>query len=529
MNYKIQHGDTLSALAKRYGTSVAALAQANGIKDPNKIYAGARLIIPDKFQSKADQSNADRNDGYAKRKPSLEEYTGSHPKLDPSNAGNDDEETTTTGSKEDPRRQETDDENSTVSQVTNPAKQPSTGGSYPLYAQGDPRWGQDPMGTDGGKKDHIAAIGCAMTTVTMALDGITGQKMTPKEMNEFLRKNGGYDRGGSVNWEVMGKAARPPVGVKRQPEGSYGPKQIDAELAAGRPVAIHVDYHGKNGAKGPDGKGDHWILITGKTADGHYTANDPAGGKQITMHEENGKLVADSGKPYVSTGGAVTFSRGPAGGTTNGTTTTPPVNETGPVKTTVSGTDNGYKSIDPADFRKGGTQSLAAIVVGNAEGNRTPNGSIVHKGHFDGHGDPANGARNIGSFSAQGKYVTQSGNDPYKADQLVLNDMAAATPAFEKAAKDAGLDPHNALLLSTYYDMKVQSPATAAAFLKELPGLAKTGVTPENLVKAKIHAFYNNGKSGGWHDPKYANKVHADAERRMRAIVTALKAQGLAN
>jgi LysM repeat protein len=43
----IKSGDTLSALAKQYGTTVDALAQVNKIADPNKIKAGASLIIPE--------------------------------------------------------------------------------------------------------------------------------------------------------------------------------------------------------------------------------------------------------------------------------------------------------------------------------------------------------------------------------------------------------------------------------------------------------------------------------------------------
>ena len=46
MDYRIQSGDTLWALARRYGTTVDALARANGIANPNLIYAGASLRIP---------------------------------------------------------------------------------------------------------------------------------------------------------------------------------------------------------------------------------------------------------------------------------------------------------------------------------------------------------------------------------------------------------------------------------------------------------------------------------------------------
>lgn len=45
--YKIKPGDTLSGIAKRYGTSVKALASANNISNPNRIYAGQMLTIGD--------------------------------------------------------------------------------------------------------------------------------------------------------------------------------------------------------------------------------------------------------------------------------------------------------------------------------------------------------------------------------------------------------------------------------------------------------------------------------------------------
>jgi len=45
-NYLIKRGDTLSGIAARYHTSVAALAQLNGIRNVNLIYAGASLRLP---------------------------------------------------------------------------------------------------------------------------------------------------------------------------------------------------------------------------------------------------------------------------------------------------------------------------------------------------------------------------------------------------------------------------------------------------------------------------------------------------
>jgi len=44
--HNIRWGDTLSALASRYKTSVSKLAQLNGIKNPNLIIAGRTLRLP---------------------------------------------------------------------------------------------------------------------------------------------------------------------------------------------------------------------------------------------------------------------------------------------------------------------------------------------------------------------------------------------------------------------------------------------------------------------------------------------------
>jgi LysM repeat protein len=44
--YVVDPGDTLSAVAARYGTTTQALVQANGLASANLIYVGQRLLIP---------------------------------------------------------------------------------------------------------------------------------------------------------------------------------------------------------------------------------------------------------------------------------------------------------------------------------------------------------------------------------------------------------------------------------------------------------------------------------------------------
>lgn len=45
--YLVRRGDTLTAIAAEHGTSVAAIAQRNGITDIHRVYAGTTLRLPD--------------------------------------------------------------------------------------------------------------------------------------------------------------------------------------------------------------------------------------------------------------------------------------------------------------------------------------------------------------------------------------------------------------------------------------------------------------------------------------------------
>ena len=47
ITYVIQPGDTLSEIALRYGTTISTLTQLNGISNPDKIYAGNTIKVPE--------------------------------------------------------------------------------------------------------------------------------------------------------------------------------------------------------------------------------------------------------------------------------------------------------------------------------------------------------------------------------------------------------------------------------------------------------------------------------------------------
>ena len=46
ISYTVQRGDTLSAIARRYGTTVAEIVRLNNISNPNLIITGQKLLIP---------------------------------------------------------------------------------------------------------------------------------------------------------------------------------------------------------------------------------------------------------------------------------------------------------------------------------------------------------------------------------------------------------------------------------------------------------------------------------------------------
>ncbi|MBC7236153.1 MAG: LysM peptidoglycan-binding domain-containing protein [Chloroflexi bacterium] len=46
LTHRVRYGETLSSIARRYGVSVRALIQANGLSDPNQVFVGQVLVIP---------------------------------------------------------------------------------------------------------------------------------------------------------------------------------------------------------------------------------------------------------------------------------------------------------------------------------------------------------------------------------------------------------------------------------------------------------------------------------------------------
>ncbi|MGI5864857.1 MAG: LysM peptidoglycan-binding domain-containing protein [Myxococcales bacterium] len=332
--YQVKAGDTLSAIAARYRTTVSALAKANSIANVNLIRVGQKLVIPDSFTPSASQLNVPsaelkrgsqgaavkdlqnalvklgymtkaematgpgifgpRTEAALKRFQSRNGvqatgYYGPQTRAALTKAlGN------PSAAAQEERRTSSSSSSSANTDLRN---------GTPLYRQGDPRWGSRTLG----RNYTIASAGCAMTATAMAISKISGRPITPGELDAYLDRNGGYS-GDALYWD---KAAQARGLHASRPAWSLA--TIDANLKAGRPVVIGVDY--KAGSGGGANGTDHWITIVGRKVDNSgkvtYIAHDPANGQVMYLTASGGRLQGktSSGRNYRSTGCLVTFSK----------------------------------------------------------------------------------------------------------------------------------------------------------------------------------------------------------------------------
>ena len=133
-----------------------------------------------------------------------------------------------------------------------------------LY-QNDEKWKNTKLGNS---SETIGSWGCLLTSVTMLLNGI-GYNETPDTVNEKMKKAGGFQGAlfmPSVVPYIWGNC----VYRDMQPcESSARPiAQIDAAVAAGKPVILQVDWSKQAGTQ------THFVLVKEKKGN-DYILYDP--------------------------------------------------------------------------------------------------------------------------------------------------------------------------------------------------------------------------------------------------------------
>ena len=440
--HTVRRGDTLSALAKQYNTTVDKLAKANNIKDVNLISVGQKLKLPDSFE-----------------RPSTSR---------PSQGGGDNfqQAPASSSGRAGPAR---DDDGRQF---------PTSADGTPIFKQGDAQWGGRSLGTG----SSISAAGCAMTSTAMALSKISGKVINPGELDAYLDKNGGY----SGNGLIWGQAAKM-AGMGASKPG-WSMDNINKQIDAGRPVVIGVDY--KAGSNGGANGTDHWIAVTRREGN-TYFANDPASGKEIALKLQGGKLVGPNN--YKSTGELVTFSGGnPRPGTA------PAGGGSGPAPTKPSGGNASIKGLDlpGGDLEKGAKGAAvkqlqtALVKLGHmtqAEMNTGPGifgpkteaalkefqaaHGVPNTGYygpktraaFDKLGADVGGTKGTGGSSGPGP-VTGPGNEPGAKGGVSLAQLRKIMPNLSQAKAEQYL-PH---LNKAMAEAGINTPKRQAAFLAQL-------------------------------------------------------------
>lgn len=133
-----------------------------------------------------------------------------------------------------------------------------------LY-QNDDAWKKTPLGNS---SETIGSWGCLLTSVTMMLNGI-GYNETPVTANEKFRSNGGFN--GALFMPSFLPYVWPNCAYRdMQPCDAYPAPiaQIDAAVAAGKPVILQVDWNKQAGIQ------THFVLVKEKKGN-DYLLYDP--------------------------------------------------------------------------------------------------------------------------------------------------------------------------------------------------------------------------------------------------------------
>ena len=140
-----------------------------------------------------------------------------------------------------------------------------------VFLQKDPRWASQQLGPS---SDTIGGYGCTLCSMAMAL-GSQGFEVSPEELNQRLKDNGGFTENSLLIWGAIQKVTggQFEVEIHNRPDHAL----INRELEKGNPLIAKVLY---------DNRIYHWVLVTGKDETGYLIA-DPLGKGEAHETMEN--------------------------------------------------------------------------------------------------------------------------------------------------------------------------------------------------------------------------------------------------
>ena len=140
---------------------------------------------------------------------------------------------------------------------------PSVVLDVPAYSQNDARWKNVQLGTS---STTIGWNGCLITCCAM-VERFYGFDYNPATLNTYLTNHNGYADGNLLWWDRV-----PHLAISTWIDCYDIPApldKIDAELLAGRPCIVHVDFIPSTAPIN-----DHYVLLIGKLPNDDYTMID---------------------------------------------------------------------------------------------------------------------------------------------------------------------------------------------------------------------------------------------------------------
>lgn len=140
----------------------------------------------------------------------------------------------------------------------------------PFFKQFDEDWSFRKLGTN----KTIGRAGCAISSIAMILKYF-GRDMDPGKLDQYLDENNGYE-GDNVIWATAFKAGwetgLPTIKLTQYKfiNKDQFEKILDDRIEKNWPTLAHIDYGADNNLGG-----DHWVVIVGKSPNGHFIINDP--------------------------------------------------------------------------------------------------------------------------------------------------------------------------------------------------------------------------------------------------------------
>ncbi len=481
-SYVVKPGDTLSKLAARNGISLRSILQNNPqIKNPDKIFVGQQLLL--QGTRSTSEYTIKRGDNLTKIAREHKTTVGDIMRANPGQISN--PNLIFPGQK---------------LRIPNAAKTPNTNGTN------NPQTPNGTNGTNGTTQTpQTPETGATQTSPHLRLKS-SGIKMSPLVNAKMSQIADEYHRLTGKNLTITDANRTPRDQADRmynkiangQADGLYKNKAALAEIK-------QAYAEGKARGESPAQIKDRMGAVIQKQVDRNvFVSRHLRGqGADVRINDMSRSDRAAFQQAVAKAGGATILNEGDHwhievdpkavvpgnnGNTTNGT------NGTGQVQTPqTNGAPAGKINLDDFLNPAKGSDSPAAIVIGNAEGNRTPNGGFTE--HYRGHKDPGDKLWNIGSFSrANARFPKERpANSPAEADRMHLQKLQSSKAEYVEAMKKAGLDPNDALLASTYMDAVNQSPLAAKRMLNpdNLAYIKEKGVSVETMKDWRLGGFVN--------------------------------------